>query len=118
MEITRGTSDEGLADGDTIPLAQATPDPVEFDEFTNMFDEATRDGRRRRTSTGSATRSPAAAPRINQAIGAFKPLLEDIIPVARNLSDPDTDLTRLIVELVRRRAHRRARRPSSRRSCS
>ena len=43
VEIMRGTSDDGFADGDTIPLANATPDPVEFDEFTNMFDEETRD---------------------------------------------------------------------------
>ena len=25
VEMTRGTSDEGFADGDTIPLANATP---------------------------------------------------------------------------------------------
>ena len=43
VELTRGTSDEGFEDGDTIPLAQATPAPVEFDEFMNMFDEDTRD---------------------------------------------------------------------------
>ncbi len=39
-----------------------------------------------RTSTGSATRSPAAASSINEAIAAFRPLLRDVIPVAQNLS--------------------------------
>ena len=98
VEITRGTSDEGWADGDTIPLAQATPDPVEFDDFTNMFDDATRDASQTNLKEfGDALAGRGAS--INQAIGAFKPLLEDIIPVARNLSDPETDLTRLIVEL-------------------
>ena len=42
VEITRGTSDQGYDDGDTIPLSAATPTPVEFDEFVNMFDEPTR----------------------------------------------------------------------------
>ncbi|HYI19484.1 MAG TPA: MlaD family protein [Solirubrobacteraceae bacterium] len=98
VEITRGTSDEGWADGDTIPLAQATPDPVEFDDFTNMFDDATRDASQTNLKEfGDAFAGRGAS--INQAIGAFKPLLEDIIPVARNLSDPETGLTRLIVEL-------------------
>jgi len=98
VEITRGTSDEGWADGDTIPLAQATPDPVEFDDFTNMFDDATRDASQTNLKEfGDALAGRGAS--INQAIGAFKPLLEDIIPVARNLSDPETGLTRLIVEL-------------------
>ena len=34
---------EGFDDGATIPLAAATPAPVEFDEVLNMFDEETRD---------------------------------------------------------------------------
>ena len=42
VQLTRGTSDEGFADGDTVPLAAATPAPVEFDEFLNMFDDETR----------------------------------------------------------------------------
>jgi hypothetical protein len=36
---------------------------------------------------------------INQAIAAFRPLLSDIIPVAQNLSDPDTNLRRFITSL-------------------
>src|SRR5215208_5548332 len=43
VELTRGTSSEGFDDGDTIPVSSATPAPVEFDEFVNMFDEDTRD---------------------------------------------------------------------------
>src|SRR3712207_3315871 len=31
VEVTRGTSREGFADGDTIPISAATPTPVEFD---------------------------------------------------------------------------------------
>jgi len=99
VEIMRGTSDDGFADGDTIPLANATPDPVEFDEFTNMFDEETRAASQTNLKEfGDALAGRGAS--INQAIGAFRPLLEDIIPVAQNLASPETNLQRLIVELA------------------
>ena len=99
VELTRGTSDEGFEDGDTIPLAQATPTPVEFDEFVNMFDEDTRDA----AATNLQGFGDAFAGRgqsLNQAIGALRPLLRDIIPVARNLSSKQTNLPRFIGELA------------------
>src|SRR3954451_4938221 len=37
---------------------------------------------------------------INTAIGAFRPLLTDIVPVMQNLSSPDTHLSRLITSLA------------------
>ena len=99
VELTRGTSNEGYEDGDTIPLASATPAPVEFDEFVNMFDEDTRDAAQTNLrGFGDAFAGRGAS--INQAIGALAPLLRDIIPVARNLSSPETDLTRFVVELA------------------
>jgi ABC-type transporter Mla subunit MlaD len=98
VEITRGNDSEGFDDGATIPLEAATPAPVEFDEVLSMFDEATRD------AAGANTRGfgDAFAGRgesINTAIGAFRPLLGDIIPVAQNLSSPDTNLRRFFGEL-------------------
>jgi virulence factor Mce-like protein len=99
VEIMRGTSGDGFTDGDTIPLANATPAPVEFDEFTNMFDEDTRAASQTNLKEfGDAFAGRGAS--INQAIGAFRPLLEDIIPVAQNLSSPDTNLTRFVRELA------------------
>jgi virulence factor Mce-like protein len=99
VELTRGRSDQGFADGDTIPLAQATPAPVEFDEFVNMFDDETRDA----AATNVGGFGDALAGRgesINQAIGALRPLLRDIIPVAQNLSSRETNLPRFIGELA------------------
>ena len=100
VELTRGTSDEGFEDGDTIPLAQATPAPVEFDEFVNMFDEDTRAAsqanlqrlrrRVRRPRRRASTRRSARC----------RPLLRDIIPVAQNLSSAETNLPRFIGELA------------------
>jgi virulence factor Mce-like protein len=99
VELTRGTSKQGYEDGDTIPIAAATPAPVEFDEFVNMFDEDTRAA----SQTNLQGFGDAFAGRggsINQAIGALRPLLRDIIPVARNLSSAETNLPRFIGELA------------------
>jgi virulence factor Mce-like protein len=99
VELTRGTSKQGYEDGDTIPIAAATPAPVEFDEFVNMFDEETRAA----SQTNLQGFGDAFAGRggsINQAIGALRPLLRDIIPVARNLSSAETNLPRFIGELA------------------
>ena len=42
LEINKGTSSEGYAEGSTLPLRVAHPEPVEIDEFFNIFDPATR----------------------------------------------------------------------------
>ena len=48
VELTRGTSDEGFADGDTIPLAQATPEPGRVRRVHQHVRRA--DARRRQTN--------------------------------------------------------------------
>jgi len=99
VELTRGTSSEGFEDGDTIPLASATPAPVEFDEFVNMFDEETRDAAAANLQGfGDAFAGRGAS--LNQAIGALRPLLRDIVPVAQSLSSRETGLPRFIRELA------------------
>jgi ABC-type transporter Mla subunit MlaD len=98
VELTRGRSDDGFGDGDTIPLSASTPAPVEFDEFVNMFDDKTREAMRQNLE-GFGTAFAGRGTSINQAIAAFRPLLTDIIPVAQNLSDPNTNLKRFIAEL-------------------
>jgi len=99
VELTRGTSDESFEDGDTIPLASATPAPVEFDEFTNMFDDDTR-AAAQTNLRGFGDAFAGRGQSINQAIGALRPLLRDIIPVARNLSSRETNLPRFVGELA------------------
>ena len=99
VELTRGTSEQGFEDGDTIPLASATPAPVEFDEFTNMFDEETR-AAAQENLRGFGDAFAGRGQSINQAIGALAPLLRDIVPVARNLSGSDTNLQRFVGELA------------------
>jgi ABC-type transporter Mla subunit MlaD len=99
VELTRGKQSGGWPDGATIPLRMAG-DPVELDQVLNMFDAKTR----RAVQTNTLGFGEALAGRgesINTAIGAFRPLLRDIIPVARNLSAPDTHLVRMIDALDR-----------------
>jgi virulence factor Mce-like protein len=100
VEITRGHGKAGLADGATIPLSQATPRPVELDEVLNMFDDKTRKAAQTNT-LGFGDALAGRGESINTAIGAFRPLLRDIIPVTQNLSAPSTHLVRFFQALNR-----------------
>ena len=98
VEITRGDDRGGFDDGDTIPISAARPAPVEFDEVLNMFDEDTREAIGSNT-TGFGDAFAGRGESINTAIGAFRPLLRDIVPVAQNLAAPETNLRRFFDEL-------------------
>ncbi len=94
IEVTLGHSSKGFDEGATMPLAAAVTKPVEIDEFFNMFDEPTREA----NQTNLREFGDALAGRgtdINTAIVALDPLLKNLIPVMRNLSDPDTGFARL-----------------------
>jgi virulence factor Mce-like protein len=98
VELTPGRSEDTFTDGDTMPVTAATPAPVEFDEFVNMFDDETRAAMRTNLN-GFGDAFAGRGGSINQAIAAFRPLLRDIIPVAENLSDPRTNLRRFVSEI-------------------
>ena len=80
-------SDEGFQDGATIPLAQATPEPVEIDEVFNIFDEPTRAARSSNLREfGNAFAGRGARPQRGDrraAAAAARPRAG-----ARNLADP------------------------------
>ena len=97
VEITRGHSSRTLADGSTIALAQAK-EPVELDEFLNMFDSKTRAAAQENLQ-GFGTAFAGRGESINTAIGAFRPLLRDVIPVMQNLAAPDTQLRNFVFQL-------------------
>jgi hypothetical protein len=58
-----------------------------------VFDERTREAAATNT-TGFGDAFAGRGESINTAIGAFRPLLRDIVPVARNLASPQTNLRR------------------------
>lgn len=98
VEVTRGTSSRGFEEGATVPLRNATPRPVEFDDFFSMFDEPTRAANQvnlREFGDALAGRGTS----INEAIVALDPLTRNAIPVLRTLADPDTRLDRFFVAL-------------------
>jgi virulence factor Mce-like protein len=100
VEVTKGNSPEGFEDGQTIPLANAAPEPVEIDEVFNMFDEATRTANREvLVEAGGALAGRGRD--LNAALAAFPELLDNLIPVMRNLRDERTGLARFFREVGR-----------------
>ncbi|MBA2515776.1 MAG: MCE family protein [Solirubrobacterales bacterium] len=99
-EITRGESSRGFADGETMPLSASAPNQVEFDEVINTFDDRTRAGIQG-SLDGFGTALAGRGAGLNAAIGAFRPLLGNVIPVAQNLSSRSTDLRGLVRGLSR-----------------
>jgi virulence factor Mce-like protein len=95
LEVKKGTSSEGIPEGATLPLNAARPEPVEIDQVLNTFNEPTRLAiQRNLVEFGNAI--AARGPALNEAIGKLAPALTHLQPVARVLSDPDTQLARFI----------------------
>ncbi len=91
LDIKRGDADEGYDAGATIPITQATPEPVEIDEVFNTFDDPTREAIQvNLTEFGNALAGRGQS--LNAAIGDLRPLVESLEPVMRNLASSDTDL--------------------------
>ncbi|WP_372789278.1 MlaD family protein [Paraconexibacter sp.] len=100
VEITRGSSDKGFPDGATIPISQATPTPVEFDDVINTFDQRTRVASRRNlTEFGNAFAGRGED--LNRALEELQPLLQNLVPVMNNLADRRTRLGRFVQALGR-----------------
>ena len=88
LAVGLGRSRHTLADGATVPERQ-TGATVDLDQVLSMFDPPTRRGVTASTigfSDGLAGRGTD----VNQAIGAFVPLLTHLRPVARNLASSHT----------------------------
>jgi ABC-type transporter Mla subunit MlaD len=98
VQITKGTSTQSFPDGGTIPLRQARPEPVEFDDFVNMFSRPTRFASRVNLfefGNGFSGRGTD----LNQAIEGAPALLRNLIPVAQNLANRRTRLGELFQAL-------------------
>jgi virulence factor Mce-like protein len=98
IEVTRGSSPRWIPEDGTLALRNATPRPVEFDDFFSMFDEPTRAANQvnlREFGDALAGRGTS----INEAIVALDPLTKNAIPVLENLSDPNTRFGQLFQAL-------------------
>jgi ABC-type transporter Mla subunit MlaD len=99
LELTPGSASAGLRAGATIPISQARPEVVEIDDVFNMFDDKARIGSRN-SIDGLGTGLAGRGRDINTAIDELGPLLENLEPVARNLSDPRTRIARFFKALA------------------
>jgi ABC-type transporter Mla subunit MlaD len=90
LQIIRGQSKQGFADGATVPVGQSSAE-VDLDQVLSMFTPATRAGVAGAT-IGFGTALAGRGSEINDALGAFLPLLTDLQPVARNLASSQTNL--------------------------
>ena len=90
LEITLGHSRVGFADNSVVPMRQESTE-VDFDQVLGMFTPATRKGVQQ-TTIGFGEALAGRGYDINNAIGAFGPLLRDLEPVAANLASPTTNL--------------------------
>src|SRR3954453_23888910 len=90
VQLVPGRSDEGFDAGETIPLAAAKPEPVDIDEFFDVFDEKTRTAIRR-NEAGFGNALAGRGPQLNEAFGELRKLAESAGAPLRNLVAPSTD---------------------------
>jgi len=98
LEISRGTSETGLPEAATLPLAQSEQQ-VEFDDIYNTFDTATRENSQR-VLQGFGDAFAARGASLNEAITALNPLFANLKPVSQALAEPTTQLQRFFPELA------------------
>jgi ABC-type transporter Mla subunit MlaD len=90
LQVTPGDSSEGFKAGETIPVASATPEPVDIDEFFDMFDEKTRDAIRQ-NNAGFGNALAGRGPQLNEGLGALRRLVVNGQPILRKIVEPSTN---------------------------
>jgi virulence factor Mce-like protein len=90
LQVTPGDSSEGFEAGDTIPVEASTPEPVDIDEFFDMFDKPTREAIRQ-SLAGFGNALAGRGPQLNEAIGAARRTVEHAQPALRTIVAPSTD---------------------------
>jgi ABC-type transporter Mla subunit MlaD len=90
LQITPGDSSKGFKAGETIPLTAARPEPVDIDEFFDMFDKPTRDAIRQNLA-GFGNALAGRGPQLNEALGSLRRAVEFGQPALRAIVAPSTD---------------------------
>jgi virulence factor Mce-like protein len=91
LDIVPGKSKKTLKAGDTLPLGQAAPQAVEYEDVFSTFDKRTRNNSRNALK-GFGDAFAGRGSSINQAIAAFNPFFKHLTPVMQTLSNPNTRL--------------------------
>ncbi|HEX6781036.1 MAG TPA: MlaD family protein [Solirubrobacterales bacterium] len=90
LQVTPGDSEEGFEAGEMIPVTAARPEPVDIDEFFDMFDEPTRDAIRQNLA-GFGNALAGRGPQLNEAIGALRRIVVNGQPILRKIVEPSTN---------------------------
>jgi virulence factor Mce-like protein len=90
LQIVPGNSSKGFAAGETIPVSAARPEPVDIDQFFDMFDEKTRTAIQR-TLAGFGNAFAGRGPQINAAFAELRLLAEHSEPALADLVAPSTN---------------------------
>jgi ABC-type transporter Mla subunit MlaD len=90
LQVTPGNSPKGFEAGETIPVSAAEPEPVDIDQFFDMFDKRTRDAIRQNLA-GFGNALAGRGPQLNEAIGALRRLVESGQPVLRTIVAPSNN---------------------------
>jgi virulence factor Mce-like protein len=90
LQITPGKSSKGFKAGERIPVTAYTPEPVDIDQFFDIFDKPTREAIRQNLA-GFGNALAGRGPQLNEAIGALRRLVVHGQPVLRTLVAPSTD---------------------------
>jgi ABC-type transporter Mla subunit MlaD len=97
LELKRGNSRQTISAGGTIPVSQSR-EPVEIQDFFNMFDKQTRIAIQQNTNAfgdGFAGRGLG----LNNTFHTLRPLVTNAVPVLHNLASPQTGFGQLFVAL-------------------
>ncbi len=90
LQVTPGNSHKGFKAGETIPVTAATPEPVDIDQFFDMFDKRTRQAIRQ-NDAGFGNALAGRGPQLNEALGALARFAVHSEPVLHTLVEPSTD---------------------------
>jgi virulence factor Mce-like protein len=97
VDLARGSSAQLVPDGGTLPISH-TSIPVQFDDVFKAFDPRTRSAIQQ-SLVGVGDTLAGRGSSLNDTIHSLPELFARLEPVARYLSDPGTQLTRLFTTL-------------------
>jgi len=90
LQILPGSSSKGFVAGETIPLSAAHPEPVDIDQFFDMFDEKTRTAIQRNLA-GFGNAFAGRGPQLNGFFSVLRLAVESGQPALANLVSPSTN---------------------------
>ncbi|HET8821227.1 MAG TPA: MlaD family protein [Thermoleophilaceae bacterium] len=98
VELIPGRARRTFQDGDTIPLRNTGEGSPELEDVLSTFEPETRDDARK-SLEGFGNAIAGRGPDINTVIRELEPFTRYLLPVMKNLSDPDTELRNLFPAL-------------------